>query len=1096
MSSHYFDNNVYAENNELESTILIEGIVWEQRNSQEEAAMNVNEGNKSILEDSRNETFLSVNEAGNTTEYFSVLEMTDDSVMNDLNLTAVNPTVVDESSFCQNVCEDEEATEQSNILQPILYEIEGSDEYLAVQVTCDEEGIMRRIQYRMRQNENGDLEPIVGTTEILPIDEDINLDDLQENILENEKIGKQEQVEEEDDYNDFKEVQHNSIERNPLDPQLKIKMEDHTDGTIPDFPNNSEVDPFQNDKINSQEKQSVSVIESVSNKQDWIKNEILQESSTDSDFTLDLDGLEDSYVNVMDSMECPNVQNDGPPSELFSDPTVNDNITENETNLTEHNLALTYSNSKDPDLYTHLNSEVIITRVRQGIRNFMESPDNSDDGLSSDGENAENTENSPKILKNNVKSSEDNASSSESDMGEYHLTETVENDVTTSKVLEKTNLFQVNNNTNSIKVFKSPQQQQQQSILMDKTMNSKSNGDLKTSKNQVYYVLKHPEKENVAIPRVNTNKTYKVNPRSILKTSFVQLEHQHQNETKSEIIKQENKNSTNIPIEKIDKRFARNKEIMQAILFQNYIAKTTIPHAPVRQGRMPRKQKIKPVERADEEIIVKEVAVSSEGFVEIPEENLLPKANVEIVQLSDSENDLDSKQHEHGIRQSRRYKSDVSEIIISDSEDECGETVKIVQIDLSADSDEDDNNRSDFKEKNTKKTRGRPRKNAQKAETVSNISILKRKRGRPPKKKPITDEERNNESVSSPKKQRTDESENTRSISDDTSSSKLDSSEEKAENHCPKCSKSFPSKSSLKTHLQYHTFQEASARRTNMRLTSSIPTPSERYQCHKCGEIFKNNALLNKHEKLHNSNSLECHVCHKVFTELAQLSTHKRSHVKEQMFKATVPPKISPKPCKSSKVFKTPPPLKCPVCMKTFANVLTLNTHKNNFHRQFSCRTCTKHFYSKVAWESHVKNSCVKPKSPEKRRLSLNVRKSFVVPPQPQRASRRLSVKGRRKSNGKQQPQSCVNPDLNATERTRTPAGVVKAPCNMCEVVCLSFKHLFQHKVTKHGLETPDKSVIENPVKKTLFKDRADQGGVPVTTRIGNAWAGLKNKID
>lgn len=45
--------------------------------------------------------------------------------------------------------------------------------------------------------------------------------------------------------------------------------------------------------------------------------------------------------------------------------------------------------------------------------------------------------------------------------------------------------------------------------------------------------------------------------------------------------------------------------------------RTTIPQAPVRQTRQPRKQEIKPVsERRDEEIIVQEVMISSNGFVE------------------------------------------------------------------------------------------------------------------------------------------------------------------------------------------------------------------------------------------------------------------------------------------------------------------------------------------------------------------------------------------------------------------------------------------------------------------------------------------------
>lgn len=110
-----------------------------------------------------------------------------------------------------------------------------------------------------------------------------------------------------------------------------------------------------------------------------------------------------------------------------------------------------------------------------------------------------------------------------------------------------------------------------------------------------YFIVKYPEKENVVTAQqlnIQTGiKLQKSNPRSILKSSFVQQ-----------------KNDVKIaPDERIDKRFARSKEATQARLLHNYIAKTTILHAPIRQERLPRKQKIKPVERQDEEIIVQEV---------------------------------------------------------------------------------------------------------------------------------------------------------------------------------------------------------------------------------------------------------------------------------------------------------------------------------------------------------------------------------------------------------------------------------------------------------------------------------------------------------
>lgn len=132
--------------------------------------------------------------------------------------------------------------------------------------------------------------------------------------------------------------------------------------------------------------------------------------------------------------------------------------------------------------------------------------------------------------------------------------------------------------------------------LKELRANCNSNGSNKSFGN--YFIIKHPEKENVAtVQQLHTGiKLQRSNPRSILKSSFVTAV-EPRNEAKT------------LYEEKIDKRFARSKEATQARLLHNYIAKTTILQAPVRQERLPRKQTIKPVNRQDEEIIVQEVNI-------------------------------------------------------------------------------------------------------------------------------------------------------------------------------------------------------------------------------------------------------------------------------------------------------------------------------------------------------------------------------------------------------------------------------------------------------------------------------------------------------
>ena len=148
------------------------------------------------------------------------------------------------------------------------------------------------------------------------------------------------------------------------------------------------------------------------------------------------------------------------------------------------------------------------------------------------------------------------------------------------------------------------------------------------------------EKENIHDP--NTIHT-KSNPRSILKSSTVST---------TKII--------DIEDERYEKRFARSKEAQQARLFHNYIAQTRIIHAPKRNSRMPRKQKIEPITRKDEEIVVKEVIIGMRGFVETSQDgviarNISLKPN-ECIQLTDSDEDYHPKRKGKSKRRYRKRK--------------------------------------------------------------------------------------------------------------------------------------------------------------------------------------------------------------------------------------------------------------------------------------------------------------------------------------------------------------------------------------------------------------------------------------------------------
>lgn len=170
----------------------------------------------------------------------------------------------------------------------------------------------------------------------------------------------------------------------------------------------------------------------------------------------------------------------------------------------------------------------------------------------------------------------------ESDENDYQIVEGlhITGDVETNEIQEKQNTV---NNTNILKPNKDSQKL------------------LKKDNKVLFYVVQPPEKENVDSLSLEMSNLCrpKVNPRSILKSSHAMF--QLRNEEQDD---------------RINKRFGRCKEAMQARLLHNFINKTTIPQAPIRKNRLPRKQKIKPVERMDEEIVVEEVMVSSFGFME------------------------------------------------------------------------------------------------------------------------------------------------------------------------------------------------------------------------------------------------------------------------------------------------------------------------------------------------------------------------------------------------------------------------------------------------------------------------------------------------
>lgn len=430
----------------------------------------------------------------------------------------------------------------------------------------------------------------------------------------------------------------------------------------------------------------------------------------------------------------------------------------------------------------------------------------------------------------------------------------------------------------------------------------------------------------------------KANPRSVLKKTQVLLKQEAEQEEKK------------VEDEKFEKRFAKSKEMIRAKLFQNFIAQTKIIHAPVRRERLPRKQVIQPVARTDEEIIVQEVIVPSNGITETKPEKFIA---TETIQLSDTDEDYDPSRSNKIKRKTKKKKPQI-EIVITDSESE----ESVISINYS-DSDIEtiivDN----------KRKRGRPPKNKSLSEE-SDIPV-KRGRGRPPTKanKTRSDNANGNDNDADNEAEKEKEIEtqkyNTRKRS--LSKTEVETSDE---NKCTKCTKSFPSSSSLKTHMQFHNLKESNNKRIK----------NFKHNCDKCSESFVNIILLNRHKtNVHTADesSFTCNICKKKFSDNTQLTNHKRSHLKEQMFKSSVTVNVTPR-----KFIKKPSTnqYKCSYCGRILASAILLSSHIKN-HSRFNCNLCKSSFISKFMLHNHVSKDCIAATktTPEKKKQIVNVKK-------------------------------------------------------------------------------------------------------------------------
>lgn len=317
---------------------------------------------------------------------------------------------------------------------------------------------------------------------------------------------------------------------------------------------------------------------------------------------------------------------------------------------------------------------------------------------------------------------------------------------------------------------------------------------------------------------------------------------------------------------------------------------------------------------------------------------------------------------------------------------------------------------------------------------------------------------------------------------------------EKSEKVCPFCPKTFPSQNSLNTHIIHHNLENSlknkakmTSRQSCLPRQSLLPKVEYSHKCDDCQQTFKNTILLQKHNCSKKQTSLNCSVCLKQFRDIVMLNIHKKSHAKSNLVKNTSVLKISPKKllhrpsmslmkpstAKSPKKFSAKP-FKCMECPRVCDSEEKLTTHMKT-HKRFICSSCLSTFSSKILLDTHVRTNCVKIKAANNKRLSFTIRKSFMHTP-----PRRVSIA---KPNDK---------TLNSTANQSVLG--VKLDCDKCNMKFATFRNLYTHKVQKHGMSTPDKSVMTQP-KQRLYKPKAAHGGIPANDRLKKAYAALRKKL-
>ncbi|KAJ8961493.1 hypothetical protein NQ318_014741 [Aromia moschata] len=627
----------------------------------------------STLTDSMNETYATAVE-DNETQYLSILETTNDITLEDLhNLTLENPKIQMQEILeynSENVVENVDAnTIDVGNQQVVVFSVDGSDELFGIQFAQDEEGNLQKYQFKFRTTENGQLEAIPDSIELLANDEaeNQNLANVNEVLVQEieshetevtetpvffTEDGRDPGIQETHVYIQQGEEtveEYEELRQDDQNVNIYIKgeqgSEPHTDEDC-DFDENQE-DYDGQQELHYEETEEVPEEQHFEEETVDIKAGILEESLA----------VQNSSANIKQELLQEDSQEPAAYSEESQDYHPYENHQEIAQGQYEEN-TMSDANAEEVNIQHDVQGEdyttIEIEGVHESVLQYQQYISEDDqhiyeDAVTTEGQDLQEgpqhyeqlfiqeTQVPVEEMSTEVEAREED---DEHSIDEQFVTETgTENDsdnddyqiveglhITAEGDISEEALPSITGEPETVlqEVVEKPASVVERANILKQTsllrpmreIRPKGNNNNKTI---VYYVVPHVEKENVnSMPVNNTSAAYRQNrsiPRTVLKNSYADY---GQDPVRG------------LVDERMNKRFARSKEAVQARLFNNFISKTTIPHAPVRQTRLPRKQQIKPVDaRRNEEIIVQEVMVSSKGFIENVEERLRNKDKLE-----------------------------------------------------------------------------------------------------------------------------------------------------------------------------------------------------------------------------------------------------------------------------------------------------------------------------------------------------------------------------------------------------------------------------------------------------------------------------------